>query len=497
MPFLVAITFFVSACYKDKGNYDYIDVNKLTISDSTANNRLFLFHDDTLKLSPKIDQTIPTDDFSYLWFVYNNSPNSSYTLPRDTIARTKSLSHIIKSDIFVLGENYKLTYKVTDNKTGISSFILYDLTISNKYGTGWLLLEDNGGKSDFSMVLPNNSAEHNLYTLLNPGSTLGKPVSITSSPFSVTDDLSAANKRIYIQTENDAIELNNLTLTKKFDLGYLFFAKPQVVKPSFVGWTGYLSGTALYQRIGLAVNNGQIHTNMVGGFPGIKKWGEALPNPEGKYDYDVAPFFAGATIYSPTYINVTYDKKYKRFYSIGTNALVAFSPSAGTHFDFNNVGLDFIALDSSNVTNQYNAVLKDGSTPYLLQFKTVAATGDPVVSVGKTVMNAPGIVNAKSVAGSTLTPHIFYAVDNKLYKYETTSNTYEDAFTFASNESITVIDYQKFAPETGNQRLVVATWNGTESRFYYFDISNVGKLGTSYTNVFTGFKKIVDIAYKF
>ncbi|MDA3616531.1 PKD-like family lipoprotein [Polluticaenibacter yanchengensis] len=494
---LVAIVLLISACYKDKGNYDYETINSITVTDSAAASKIYLFHDDTLKLNPTVNQTLPTSDLSYLWFVYNNSTNSAYNLPRDTIATTKNLSHIIKSDIFVLGEVYKLTLKVTDNITGVSSFILYDLEISNKYGTGWLLLENNNDKGDFSMVLPNNTAERNLYSLLNTGSTLGKPVSITSSPFSVTDDLSTPNRRIYIQTENDAIELNNLTLTKKFDIGYLFFAKPQIVKPGFIGWTGYLSGTTLYQRIGLAVNNGLVHTNMVGGFPGIKKWGEALPNPDGKYDYEVAPFFAGATIYSPTYTNVVYDKKYKRFYSIGTNALVAFSPSAGTHFDFNNVGLDFIALDSSNITNQYNAVLKDGSTAYLLQFKTVAATGDPVVSVGKTLMNAAGIATATSVASSTITPHIFYSAANELYRYESTSNTYLKAYSFAANENVTAIDYQKFVPGTGNQRLVVATWNGTEGKFYYFDISTLGTLSTNYTNVFTGFKKIIDIAYKY
>ncbi len=488
----------LTACYKDKGNYNYTQVNKITVTDAKAASRMFLFQGDMLQLNPAVQQSIPSDDLSYLWFVYNNSTNSDYTLPRDTIARTLNLNHKITGDIFVLGENYRLTLKVTDNKTGISSFVLYDITISNKYGMGWLLFEEKGNGNDLSIVLPDNTAEYNIYSMLNPSAPLaGKPVSITASSFSVTDDLSTPNKRIYLQTENDAIELNNLTLTKKFDIGYLFFARPSIVKPTYIGWTAYISGTAPYQRMGVAINNGQMHTNLVGGFPGAKKWGNALPNPNGVYDYDIAPYFAGATTSSPTYPIVVYDKKYKRFYTVGANALTAFPAAASNHFDMNNVGMDLLMLDSSNVANQYNAVVKDATTPYLLQFKTITTTADPVATVGKTAMNAPGIMNTKYIAASTLTPHIFYATGNKVYKYEVTSNTNAEAFSFPANESVTAIDYQKAIPGTTQQRLVVATWNGSQGKLYYFNISAVGALGDNYTNVFSGFNKIVDLAYKY
>lgn len=494
---LLLLVTFLYGCYKDKGNYDYTDINKIVITDEAAKDRIFIFQGDVLNLSPTINQTKQTDDLSYLWFVYNNSSNSTYTMPRDTLARTKDLSIKITGDIFVLGENYKLTVKATDNKTGISSFQLYDLTISNKYGKGWMFLEERGNIGDMSMILPDGSVEKNVYSLLNPTLPLNNPVSITSSPFDVTDDLSNPNKRIYIQMKNDAIELDNLTLTKKFDIGYLFFAKPQIVAPSYIGWTGYLSGTSLYQRMGIAINNGLVHTNMVGGFPGIKKWGEALPNPNGVYNYNILPFIAGGLGYSATYPIVVFDKKYQRFYSVGTNSLTSFPSAASTVFDLNNVGMELLTLDSSNAPDQYNAVMKDGTTPYLLQFRLQTSVADPVATITKKQMNASGIVNATSFASSTSSPHIFYATDNRLYKYETTSNSYNEAYAFAGNETVTKMDYQKVAPETGQQRLVVATWNGTEGKVYFFNISPVGDLGATYTDTFTGFDKIIDFTYKY
>ena len=494
--FLAAVLL-LSACYKDKGNYAYQEINRITVVDPAAGSRIYIYQGDTLKLNPVVNQTFPSDDLSYAWFVYNNSSNSVYTMPRDTIARTPNLSYKVTGDIFVLGENYRLTVKVTDNKTGVSSVRQYDLTISNKYGSGWMFLEEKGNGADMSMILPDNTAEHSIYSLLNPSSPLGKPVSITSSQFNVTDDMSTPNKRIYIQTENDAIELNNLTLTKKFDIGYLFFMKPQVVKPTYIGWAAYIYGAAPFQRIGIAINNGQVHTNLVGGFPGIKKWGEAITNPDGLYDYNIAPFIAGSTGYSATYPVVVYDKKYKRFYSVGPNALAAFPAAASTVFDMNNVGMDILMLDSSNVVDRYNAVMKDGSTPYLLQFRTAVTTGDPVATITKTAMNAPGIVNAAALASSTLTPHIFYGTANELYKYETSSDTYSNIYSFPAGENVTKMDYQRSVPGAGQQRLVVTTWNGTEGKVYFFDISPVGDLGGSYTDVFDGFDKIIDLAYKY
>ncbi len=499
--FIPALTLLIAivsvGCYKDQGNYDYKDINELTVTDVRAAQRIFVNPDDSLRLNPTVSQTIPSDDLSYAWYMYNNSPQSSYVLPRDTIARTQHLAFRVTGDLFVLGENYRVTLKVTDNKTGISAFRQYDVTVANKYAQGWMLLEEKGAGADLSMILPDNRVEHNLYSLLNPNAPLGKPISITATNFDITDDLSTSGRRIYIQTENDAIELSSLTMAKKFDIGYLFFARPRVVKPTYIGWAGLLSGANLSQRMGVAINNGLVHTNMVGGFPGIKKWGEAIVNPQGVYDYDIAPYLAGGSTFAATYQVVVYDKKYRRFYSVGTNALTAFPPAASTVFDMNNVGMDLLLLDSANVLDRYNAVMKEGTNPYLLQFRTVTATGDPVVTIAKVAMNAPDIVNATALASSTLTPHIFYAVGNRLSKYETTSNLTTHIFDLPAGETVTKMDYIKAVSGTGLQRLVVATWNGTEGKVYYFNISSVGDLGSNYTNVFDGFKKIIDFVYKY
>jgi hypothetical protein len=498
---LTACLIIFVGCYKDKGNYSYEKNNGLTIKDIKSATRIFISPGDTLKLSPEITQTISGDSLNYLWFVYDNSANVSYTLPKDTIAVTKNLNYIIDPSVFVLGESYRLTGKVTDSKTGISSFIFYDLTISNKYSSGWMFFEETPtGTADFSMILSDNSVVHNLYSLINPSAPLlGKPVAITSTSFDITDDISGPGKRIYLLTENNGIELNALTLQKKFPLDYLFFAPPTPEKPTFIGWTAYLYGSGLFQRMGVAVNNGKVYVNLVGGFPGIKKWGNALATPNADFDYEMSPDIAGGNSYSSTYPIVMYDTKHKRFYSVGTTSLAAFPATASTVFDMNNVGLDLLKLDSSNVSGTSNAVMNNTATgtPYLLQFKTKASAADPVITVANVAMNAPGIINSKAITASTLTPHIYYASGNTIVKYETTSNTVVNQYSFPGSEMISKMEYVKNAPDLSGARLVVVTWNGTESKVYYFSISTLGDLSTTYTNMFTGFAKIVDLAYKF
>lgn len=487
-----------AGCYKDKGNYDYTDINKITISDSAAATRIYIAQGATLKLTPTINQTISTGStLNYIWFAYDNASNSSYVVPYDTVGHEASLNYVVSNN-FVLGQDYRLILKVTDEGTGISSSIFYNLTISNTFAQGWLLYEDKSGTADLAMILDNNTIFYNVYSDRNKTYPLSKPVSITASPFSVTDDLSTPGKRIYLQTETDAIELNALTMVKKFDVGYLFFAKPTPIKPTFIGWQGYLSGATLYQKMGVAINNGKVHTNLVGGFPGIKKWGEALITPQGDYNYNVAPYIAAGVEYSPTYATIVYDNTGKRFYSVGSTALVGFPAAASTVFDLNNVGLDLIKIDSSNVSGRHNAIMKDAANKiYLLQFKnTASSAADPSITVSKAEINASGLSATSQISASTLTPHIYYSGANKLYKYEVTSDTYTEQASFAANETITKILYKKADATTSLPILVVATWDGTEGKVYKYAVSSVGNLSATYTDRYTGFAKIIDLVYK-
>src|SRR5690606_30665274 len=137
--------------------------------------------------------------------------------------------------------------------------------------------------------------------------------------------------------------------------------------------------------------------NMVGGFPGAKKFSAGLQSPNHGYEYRLAPQHISGNGYSDTYNVIMYDQQNQRFYNVAYDALRAFDAAAidPSIFDMNNVGLDLVKLDSSNTTEIRNAVMKDDNdNAYLLQFRTHRTAEQPVITVNKRLIGAPGITSA-------------------------------------------------------------------------------------------------------
>lgn len=495
---LIAVLF--ASCYKDKGNYDYTDLTDILITDAEHTERIYIAQHETLKLSPQIQLNGNEDNLSFLWVAYLNTSGAVFVQPYDTIGNTRALDYVIDGNIFTLGESYRLTYKVTNNATGISSYYFYNLTISNIFSTGWMFLEDKSSLGDLSMILNDNTVIHNIYSDRNANYLLPNPRGMSISKGNITDGLSDAGRRIYVWTENEGIELNALTMVKQFDYDYLFFSAPSVKKPEWIDWKGYISawGTGHFATLGVIINNGLLHSNIVGSFPGTKKWGEVLRSPAGDYNYRMVPFSAEYTYYSAqAHALVMYDDLNRRFYSILYDRMNAFPTSASDPniFDMNNVGLQMVAMYPSYVNDHQDAVMKDGNgTPYLLRFKNTVPTASPVMTISKQQINAPNAGNMSAVASSTTGGFIFYASGNVLYSYEYLADDYTIPYNFPSNEEVTCIRFDKDARGPSQPRLLVTTWNGSEGKVYYFNVSATNAI--TYDTVFTGFGKIIDMAYK-
>ena len=239
---------------------------------------------------------------------------------------------------------------------------------------------------------------------------------------------------------------------------------------------------------------------MVGGFPGAKKFGAEMKSATHEYDYNLAAQHISGANYSDTYNVFVFDRLNRCFYAVTSSTLNAFDAASQNTalFDMNNVGLDLIKLDSSNVSTVRNAVMRsvDGTEAYLLQFRTTRTAAEPTINVAKQHLDAPGLVKAVDLSCSTLSPHIFYVSDSKLYRYEVTSNTYTVEYQLPSNESISKIKFERHGYGQGLPRLIVATWNGNEGKVYYFKVSPTGAI-QELDKTFGGFGKIIDLAYKY
>ena len=504
----LSIVLCLSSCYKDKGNDGLTEINRIGVSDIRANTVITVFQGDVLTLKPTLNQSLQGKSLEYSWLQYSSNGNISLSAPRSIIANDYELKLPIAADQYILGEPYLLRFQVKDTESGVTYYLNYNILVGNKYGNGWLVLEDKAGKGDLSFIFPDSTVEHNVYTSRNPNAPLTGPKKLELTPFAISEDISASGKRLYILADNGSQEYNYLTMAKKFDLSFEFYQAPSINKPQLVTWLSASAGVGNSRsgNLGIIINNNKAHSNLVGGFPGVKKWGDIALTPAGTQNYSLAPFAAGG----PNIAAIIYDNTSKRFYNIvaysATPAAGSLTPFANTAsssaFDLNNVGMTEIFQDSADVVHNYNAVMKsDDNQAYLLRFKTVnTSTATPNLSVSKVMMNAPGILTYTAAAGSTNTGHIYYSNSNVISRYEVSSNTIVETYSFPANEQVTAIKFAKFnlndKAAVKLARLVVATWNGTEGKLYYFALSQTGAIG-SYTKQFTGFGKIVDVAYKY
>lgn len=486
--------FMLAACTKDNNNFAYEEPIDFQIRDDVAG-VIQIGLGETLTLSPDFDDS--NGDYSYLWFAWRNNGAVGYREERDTLGTSKTLEAEIGSDYFIVGEPYRLTFKVTDNRTGISGFYFYDLRITNLYSEGWMVLEDQNGLADFSMLLPSGNVERGIYSLINPDYPIADPLMLSLSLGSVTDDVSPVGRKLYIAGTGDAVELDPLTFQRRFDFDFLFFTPPATRELSYIGWSGTSSS------LGVIVNEGLLLTNMTGGFPGVKKFGTNMQAPGVEYDYEMAPFVANIGQYTwsnqiITYLHVMYDQRNKRFYNVTGENIGTFPTNASNTsiFDMNNVGLTMKYMAPSNTSNSHNAIMHEGAQAYILQFSCLTTLGNPVITQSKRVMTAPNILetSASSIASSTLSGHIFYGYGNTLYRYAINSNTNSAVHTFSGNEEIINVKFRDL--EDGGGQLLVATWDGQESKLYDFSLSSTGILTESDEPAKGGFARIVDMVYK-
>jgi len=485
----------IGACTKDNNNFSYEEPFDFQISDEVEG-VIQIRQGAMLHLSPEFDDS--NGDYSYLWFAWPNSGALGYRNTRDTLGTEKNLVAEIKPSYYTVGEPYKLTFKVTDNRTGVSDFYFYDLRITNLYSEGWMVLEDRNGQADFSMLLPNGEVLPQIYSSINPGHPITQPLMLGLSSGSIRDEIDPFPvRKFYIAGRNDAVELDVLTMQKKHDFDFLFFQPPAVTDLSYIGW----SGTSL----GVIVNEGLLITNFVGGFPGAKKFGLYMQAPELEYDYEMAPFVANIGEYDwrahpEVYQHIMYDQKNKCFYNVTGESMGTFPTNASNStFDMNDVGLTMKYMSPSNISNGHNAIMYEESQAYLLQFSSLTTTNNPVITQSKRAMAAPYILDASaaSIVSSTLSGHIFYGYENTLYRYAINSNSNRQEHVFPGSEEIVNVKFRAMESDDEERgQLLVATWDGQESKLYDFSVSATGIVTASDEPAKGGFDRVVDMVYK-
>lgn len=140
----------LTACYDDKGNYDYIDLNEITFSGINENYRINI--GEPLAIYPVLHGVNPDneEDYEYLWLKLGVSKNDKIW---DTVYRGKTIDNVVVSKLTPSDVAYPVIYQVKDKKHDViyTSDYFY-VKVDKDIASGFLILTNNDGKTDLRFL---------------------------------------------------------------------------------------------------------------------------------------------------------------------------------------------------------------------------------------------------------------------------------------------------------------------------------------------------------
>lgn len=472
-PFaLLLLVVVLTGCYKDKGNYDYKDINKVSIeADVTGTVSVLL--QDTLAINTTITETMPSAaGYEYEWVLYQNiaAPTT-----RSTLATTKNL----KAQITQTPGGYRLDYFVKDKASGISYMKTFTINIVGKFNEGWLVLEEEGGACDLSMIAPNDVIFRGIYSTANKKELLpGGSHRVTV----VRDRLGV--QKVYVLSPNEFTQPYFVDFLKVGSFNDQFWGAPSVKKPQEY----FIEGSSNE----VMLNNGYPF-GMNTFVPAPYKLGLQPPG-----TWDLEPYSIFTTISG----FVFYDKLSQRFYKFNLIDMVPFAaPPSTAVFNVNNVGKKMLFV-GAGTGDLYKCLFKNNNDDSVFAFTLNPSLTNPAVDTAFIpAANAPGLVTAKNFVSSKLLPHIYYVSGNKLYLLDIPARMARVVYTFPAGTAVSSmklhINLKTTSDVYQNKQIAVAANEGSTGKVYLFTIEATGDFtGNTYRKVYSGFGKVNDIALK-
>ncbi len=538
---LLVLVIAFQSCYKDEGNYSYIDINEAYVDTIGAKMNYVIEQFDTLSIQPEIRFTgkeLDESKLTYRWMMYSDEWSKDEV---DMVELSTERNLNVSINLEPNDVDYAVVLYITNTENNTVSQVKYNVSILKSVVSGWLVLHTNGnGESDMDYIATTNAVPtldtlkwlHNVYSNMNDRKILGEPSFISS----ITDnDLGFA--RIYISTDQELLLLNG----KDFELQYqdydLFKATPETLLPQYIG-----HGPSC-NYVSLLINNGKAHNiNNQASQAWDVQFSRSL-SPSGSLEASLTQemklfpqvyFVDDCSALAVGAAAVMYDMVNQRFvrlsFSFWEDAeIIAFPEQTTDKFDVNNIGKDLIYFGKGYNGHGFS-VFTDGSSRELYRTNFNKASliynsdgttteNEGVYSLAVNIYDLsvlPEIYEAKYYACGPMGNFFLYASEKNIYTYSYASSNkvatqINDAF--PEDEVITgmkIYDTGRFSPlsDVRATLLYVSTWNGTEGKLYEFKINRAsGRLNNKEeidgvvntnapTHVFTGFGKIVDMCVK-
>lgn len=414
----------LGACVEDKGSYDYIELNDLTIEPLEESYTVEQFTN--LQIPTTItarDGAFNPEGYDYKWIIYSqNDPN----FKSDTISTEKDLD----AEVTSIPGNYRLYYEVKDKETDVIYTANVILKVINSYSEGMMILSRVGDDANLAFVNVIDNVIEDAYQKVN-GEPAGKnPVRVNY----VGGMLGLNEKMVVIMTDDErgGTVVAPLDLSYVMDFGDLFYFPPENIKPQ-------VFGTADYSYYDFVINDGCIYTRYLRD-AGYAQYGVKI---KGEYDY-IAPF----TFFSAvgTQIAYFYDQGRERFVSMAVplqgESVIPLVDQGGA-FNPNNVAMQMLwgglFGTSFSLTNGRAVMEDDSGARYTISFQLAKDEDNNAMMQPqyKYEITAEGIDEATSFTTSQSANFLYYSTGNKIVCVSFSTNNQMNVYEFPEGQRVT------------------------------------------------------------
>lgn len=486
IPFLCLTSLLFSACFEDKGNYDYKPAEGMLPIEILGFENAEYGILSKVHIAPTVKGIVNEDDYEYIWYSF---PATGATIYKDTLAHTKELDFVIS---FPLNQPQTVVYKITDKKTGIYKLASASITAVSAISKGWFVMKDESDMTDIDIILPSGEILNNALSKAIGSKMEGKPVKMLfHSAYYYMNESGAlkSDKQIYhLMSDRDfkTVDAGDFKIMKNFE--DQFYSEEFPAPGDIRGADNFGRQAAV-----IIINNGKAHCYM-GQAAHASVFEYAKLGSANLYPAVVASIFSSITA-------VVFDMATKSyFYVYGTDIRLIEPPVVEGKLSPVKMDADMIWMDQveDGATSSANgwSIMKTSDGKYLLIDLTVTSTAAHPFAMVTELDPARKILTAsvREPFQGGMAKAIFFAHGNVLSYYlrqgDDSPTSEKDIYTFPAGETVSHISHiYVYAPYKNH--LAVTTNKDGQWKLYVFEMKEYNPalspdIVTTSPQVFTG-----------
>lgn len=528
---VVFILPFCMACFEDKGNYDYVEVDEITVEGIPSTLEV-LGYVEHIQVTPKITSAtegeITADNPNYT-FQYKLGYKGMGSLGENGEAWvdiTPESGFNLDVPANYSANSYVCWFTITDKRTNVVTSCTFDIIISSTTSEGWLVLCNEGEEERVRLDMISRLSSTRTEPIYDVAK--GMPVLHHATSIGFLPQMSIPGDEISVFSEEGSYMLNPETLESndlmEFNLNQ-FALDPGETMIKEVPFPASSYNWQVKYRFAFSKDNVYLEDATSGGsaygFPL-----NTLTAGSGA-EFKVAPYvgFSWVRPWSAAYgaNALFYDIENQRF--LGFVGVVGFGsevpqqlavipdPDENRLFSYS-TGRDLVYMEGTRRSNGLvYAILEDDAGNRSICGINMGGNGF-IQEMYIENVTAPDFSQAKYFAFHSQFPLMFYATDSKVYLYNLGTKTSKELFNveLKASEKVTCMKFNLYrntdyasltnqSEEFMNQQynLIVASYDeaagtdGGKVAFYAVDgvNDNVSKI-----EEYTGFAEVVDVVYR-